>query len=556
MAVFWFLAALMIVVALAFILVPLLRPRAASGPSLLEANLEVLRGQRREIEADVANGLLPADAREEALAELVERAQGDLQAAAPVKPAAAAAKRPWLTAAIAAVAVPFLAFGLYLAVGTPDAADAEKVGHEGSPMNEKQIVAMVESLAKKVRERPDDAQGWALLARSMAALGRFPEATEAYEHLMKLAPDDPQVLADYADALGMAQGRSLAGRPYDLVKQALRIDPKQPKALALAGTAALDAGDFKDSIGYWQTLASEVAPGSEDQTRIEAIIEEVRQRASAAGRPLPASETRVAKAAAPGASVSGSVSVAPRLASRVDAGATLFVFARAENGPRIPLAVLRSTAGALPLEFTLDDSQAMSPATKLSAAKAVRIEGLVSRSGNAMPQSGDLIGRSAVVKPGARGVKVVIDTVVDAASAAQANAAPPAAVAAPAAAASAAAAPASGSVTGSVSVSPQVASKVDGKATVFVFARAENGPRVPLAVVRAPARELPLHFTLDDSQAMTPDLKLSSAEAVRIEARVSRSGNAMPQPGDLVGSSGVVKPGARDVNIVVDRVVP
>ena len=548
MVVFWLVAALMTLVALAFILVPLLRPRAPAGPSVVEANLEVLRGQRREIESDVANGVLPADARDEALAELVERAQDDLQPAS--QPSAAPAKRPWAAAAVAAVAVPALAFGMYLVVGNPDAADAAKVGHEGGQMTQTQILAMVDNLARKVRERPDDVQGWALLGRSMAALGRYPEAVEAYEHLAKIAPGDPQVLSDYADALGMMQGRSLAGRPYELVKQALEIDPRFPKALALAGTAALDAGDFKGALGYWETLAADLPAGSEDRSRIDAIITEVRERASAAGQPLPASAPQVAQAAAPGASVTGSVSIAPRLAAQVDPAATLFVFARADNGPRIPLAVVRASASRLPMEFTLDDSQAMAPNMKLSGAKAVRIEARISRSGNATPQAGDLSGTSAVVKPGARGVKVVIDSVVGSTPAAGAANAASAAATAPAAASEAAA------VTGSVSVAPQVASKVDGAATLFVFARAANGPRVPLAVVRASASKLPMNFTLDDSQAMAPDMKLSRADAVRIEARISRSGNAMPQPGDLVGTSGVVKPGAHGVNIVVDRVLP
>ncbi|HEX3099222.1 MAG TPA: c-type cytochrome biogenesis protein CcmI [Usitatibacter sp.] len=541
MVVFWSLAALMVLAALAFILVPLLRARPSDAPTVVEANLEVLRGQRREIEADVANGVLPADAKDEALAELVDRAQGDLAAPAD---APAAPRRPWLAAAVASIAVPAIAFGMYLAVGTPDAADSAKVGHEGAPMNRQQIVAMVDNLSKKVHERPDDVQGWALLARSMAALGRFPEATEAYEHLMKLTPDDPQVLADYADALGMAQGRSLAGRPTELVRKALAMDPHQPKALALAGTAALDTGDFRQALRYWETLAGDLPAGSEDRTRVEAIIGEVRERATDAGKPLPAAATAsVSAPPAPGASVTGSVSLAPALAGRLDRAATLFVFARAENGSRIPLAVVKAPA-ALPMEFTLDDSQAMAPSMKLSGAKAVRIEARVSRSGNALPQPGDLTGTSGVVKPGARGVKVVIDSVVGGASATAAPAAPASATADP------------GAVTGSVTVAPQVASKVDGAATLFVFARAENGPRMPLAIVRAAARELPLHFKLDDSQAMAPTMKLSGAPAVRIEARISRSGNATPQSGDLVGTSGVVKPGARDVNVVVDKVVP
>jgi cytochrome c-type biogenesis protein CcmH len=412
MLVFWSLAALMVLAALAFILVPLLRARPSAAPSVVEANLEVLRGQRREIEADVANGVLPADAKEEALAELVDRAQGDL--AAP-SDAPRTARRPWIAAAVASVAVPAIAFGMYLAVGTPDAADSRKVGHEGAPMNQQQIVAMVDSLAKKVRERPDDAQGWALLARSQAALGRFPEAIEAYEHLLKLAPDEPQVLADYADALGMAQGRTLTGRPTELVKKALALDPHQPKALALAGTAALDIGDFRQALGYWETLAGDLPPGSEDRSRVEALIGEVRERATAAGKALPAAATAAASAppaAGDGGAVTGSVTVAPQVASKVDGGATLFVFARAENGPRMPLAIVRATARELPLHFKLDDSQAMTPAMKLSGAQAVRIEARISRSGNATPQSGDLVGTSAVVKPGTRDVSVVLDKVV------------------------------------------------------------------------------------------------------------------------------------------------
>jgi len=411
MVVFWSLAALMVLAALAFVLVPLLRARPSAAPTVVEANLEVLRGQRREIEADVANGILPADAKDEALAELVDRAQGDL--APPAETPPVAARRPWIAAAVASVAVPAIAFGLYLAVGTPGAADSARVGHEGAPMSPQQIVAMVENLSKKVHERPDDVQGWALLARSMAALGHFPQASEAYEHLMKLTPDDPQVLADYADTLGMAQGRSLAGRPMELVAKALAMDPHQPKALALAGTAALDTGDFRQALGYWETLAGDLPAGSEDRTRVEAIIGEVRERATAAGKPLPAAATAAAPApSAAGASVTGSVSVAPALAGGVDRAATLFVFARAENGPRIPLAVVKAPAAALPMEFTLDDSQAMAPNLKLSGAKAVRIEARISRSGNAMPQSGDLVGTSGVVKPGTRGVRVVVDKVV------------------------------------------------------------------------------------------------------------------------------------------------
>jgi cytochrome c-type biogenesis protein CcmH len=112
------------------------------------------------------------------------------------------------------------------------------------------------------------------------------------------------------------------------------------------------------------------------------------------------------------------------------------------------------------------------------------------------------------------------------------------------------------SVSGVVSVSPQVAARIAATDTIFVFARAEGGPRAPLAVLRGSARQLPLAFALDDTMAMSPQWNLSRASDVRIEARVSKSGNAAPQPGDVVGTSAVVKPGARDVRIVIDKVLP
>jgi cytochrome c-type biogenesis protein CcmH len=248
----------------------------------------------------------------------------------------------------------------------------------------------------------------------MAALGRFQESADAYEHLAKLVPNDPQILADWADALGMAQGRTLRGRPRELAMKALEADPNHQKALALAATAAMDAGEFAASLGYWQRIAVQLPPGSEDAAKLESILAEVRGRAAAAGKPV-AAPTAVAKAPAAAAqpkSVSGSVALDSALTAKVTGGETLFVFARAEGGPRMPLAILRSSAKQLPLQFALDDTMAMSPASTISSAAAVRIEARISRSGNATPQPGDLVGVSEVVKPGARGVKIVVDRVL------------------------------------------------------------------------------------------------------------------------------------------------
>jgi cytochrome c-type biogenesis protein CcmH len=291
-------------------------------------------------------------------------------------------------------------------------------------LEDHQIVEMVDSLAAKMKERPDDATGWSLLARSLSSLGRFKESAEAYEKLAKLTPGDPQVLADYADILAMAQGKRLAGKPEALIRQALEIDPKHPKALALAASAAADAGDLPASLQYWQRLADSLPPDSEDGREVAQIIAQLRQQAEGTGVKLPPPQAPAATAAAPKPapaaaasaapiqSVSGSVAIAPAIAGKLSGAETVFILARAEGGPRTPLAVIRAVARELPMKFALDDSQAMAPGVNISSASAVRIEARVSRTGNVIPQSGDLVGTSAPVKPGARDVKIVVDKVV------------------------------------------------------------------------------------------------------------------------------------------------
>ena len=416
MAVFWTLAGLMTAVALAFVLVPLLRARPPAGPSAMEANLEALRGQRRELEADIAAGVVAAEAREQVLDELLHRADADLAATPP--PVVPDRGKPWVAVAAAALGIPALAFGLYLAIGTPLAMDPRAAASTagGETMDQKSVEDLVAKLAVKVRERPDDARGWSLLARSTAALGRFEESAKAYEHLATLVPNDAQVLADYADSLGMAQGEKLAGKPFELVKKALEIDPTNKKALALAATASMELGRNAESISYWERLAAALPPGSDDEKEVQEVLGELRRKTvgapSLAAAPKTAAPPKAAAPAAAGKSVSGVVTVAPEVASRIQAGDTLFVFARAEGGPRAPLAVLRGSAKELPLRFALDDSMAMSPQWSLSGASDVRIEARVSKSGNAMPQPGDVIGSSSVVKPGARDVRIVLDKVL------------------------------------------------------------------------------------------------------------------------------------------------
>jgi cytochrome c-type biogenesis protein CcmH len=407
MILFWVLGAALAALVLALVLRPLLaaRPGAAAQVSRKAANLAVYRDQLRELEAELAAGkIAPAD-HQRAKEELQARMLEDVDAATAHE---AAPRRAGRGAALAVgVAVPVCAFAVYLFVGSPDAV----VPREGpGAMSEVQIEAMVERLAAKMRENPDDVEGWKMLGRSYAVLGRFADAVGAYAKAAERAPRDAELLADFADALAMVHGQKLQGEPEKLVLRALEIDPKNLKALALAGTAAFHRGDFKQAADYWERMLPLVPPDSEDARGIRENIAEARSRA---GAPVARSEAPTAKpSAVPHPGIRGTVRLAQKLRDQLSPGDTLFVYARAAEGPQVPLAVLRRKAGELPLEFALNDAMAMAPGMNVSAFSRVIITARVSRSGNAKPEPGDLQGASKPVANDAKGVVVEINQVV------------------------------------------------------------------------------------------------------------------------------------------------
>ena len=397
---FWVIAALLAVGALAFVLPPLLGRRRAGGVTADETNVALYRDQLKELDADLAAGTLNAVRHEEARHEIERRLLEDVRAAA--VPAAAVSGRK---AAIAVgVAVPLAAILLYLAVGTPQALAPGAAGGDAPTITRQQIEGMVERLAARMKETPDDVKGWVMLGRSYAVLDRYPESVAAYANAVKRSPPDAQLLADYADALAMSRGRNLRGEPERLIAQALKVDPKNVKALLLAGTAALEQKNFKGAIAYWERILKIVPPDSDIADAVRDGIADARALAGAPKAPPP----RTAIKSAP-AGVGGTVRLAPALAAKAAPADTVFIFARPVDGPRMPLAVVRKQVRDLPAAFTLDDSMAMTPAAKLSNHAQVVIGARISKSGNPVAQPGDLEGFSAPAKIGSAGVAVTID---------------------------------------------------------------------------------------------------------------------------------------------------
>lgn len=419
MIAFWIVAVLLVAGALLFILTPLLRKEEVAHPHALrdEVNLMVLRDQLQELDADMAAGTIDAAAYESSRRELERRVAEDVQ---PGTALATTVPRKNAVGLLVGLSLPVVAVSLYFLLGNPGGLDPaqtaapKEAAHE---VTEEQIQAMVTGLAQRLKDSPDDVQGWSMLARSYNALGRFGEASDAYARLVRLVPGNADMLADYADTLAMSLNKSLQGEPEKLITRALEADPKNIKALALSGSAAFERRDYPIAITQWKKILAIVPADSDLARSTNDSIGEAQKLAT--GKPAavptsvaaaPSAATTPAGPTAAAAEVSGTVELDAALRSQVADTDTVFIFARAAQGPKFPLAVLRKQVKDLPAAFVLDDSMSMIADAKLSSFPMVVVGARVSKSGSATPNPGDLEGLTEPVRPGAKNLKIKIST--------------------------------------------------------------------------------------------------------------------------------------------------
>jgi len=372
-------AAGMLLVALAFVVVPILRARRGGMTAIADR-------QRKAFDDALAAGVIDTSEHAAKLARL----------ATETPPPAGSPRLAFVSLLLIVLLLPPAAIGLYARLGEPRALDPAAV-KPPAEVSAADVDKAIAALTARLRQNPDDVQGWLILGRAYKALERFAEAHDALRQAHERAPDDLEASVEYAETLALAsEGRRIDGEPRRLLEAVLKSDPKQQRALWLLGIGDYQEGRYAEAVARWETLRALLPPGSDVARSLGQQIADARRHA---GLPAAADTTPPAAATEPatGGSVPANdvkltvqVTLDPQLKDRVQDSDTLFVFARGASGPPMPLAIQRLTAKDLPATVVLGDAQGMLPNLKLSQFPRVVVGARLSHSGNALATSGDL----------------------------------------------------------------------------------------------------------------------------------------------------------------------
>jgi len=444
MTLFWLSAAALIGLALLFVVPPLLsqRDHGRDDPDRDELALALFQRQLQELDADLAASALDQQQYQAARQDLERELLHDLKGT-PTEPAPAAGSGLW-TAVLFAVLLPTVAVFLYLYLGNSDliprlaaAATARPqapTAHQGPQGEIPSLEAMVQRLADRLERHLDDLSGWMMLGHTYFVMGRPQRALQALERAYDLAPDNPDVLVAYAEAIAANHDSVLTGRPAELIRAALKIDPGHTGARWLEGLVSFQANHYDQAIRQWEALLAHFNPERTEAKELRRYIAQAHNRAGPKSKQAPeqvpaATETAdtaqgilhpgtadVAKPKPPTAprptvatiGIKVAVSLAESLWPQANINDSLFVYAKAATGPPMPLAVHRGHVRDLPLTVTLHNGMAVVPTIQLSEFDQVTVGARISKSGQATPGSGDLEGEVSMVKPGQASIVEVV----------------------------------------------------------------------------------------------------------------------------------------------------
>jgi len=384
-----------------------------------KANAAVYRDQLAELDREYVMGNLNYEELKAARDELSERLLADVAGLdETVQPAAPTStvvwQKPWLSIAVLVFVVPVSSMLMYSVLGEPAALDpmALKQGVDSSAeVTPEKLTEMATALTRRLQDEPNSMEGWVMLGRVQRARGHFEESAEAFAKALALSRDD-NLSIERAEVLAQKNGGSFAGEPWSIIQRVLTADPHHLNALFLAGSASYAEMNFTTALRYWERAREVVPADSPDAPELDRAIAEARNKLG-----LPAIPPRAAEAAAnlqasqatlAATSISGRVTLVKELKGLVAPTDTVFVYATPVTGSRMPVAIVRTTADKLPLDFVLDDSTAMNPSVKLSSMDEVTVRVRISKSGQAAAQPGDYGVSLTPVKPGSKGLNLMV----------------------------------------------------------------------------------------------------------------------------------------------------
>ncbi len=541
--IFGALAVLLILLALAFLVVPLLRePKEDETVDREQQNIAIARDKKALLEQQLEDGVMTREEYDEAMKDLEASLAIDLERQQRLQQNRLAGK--W-AAIVFLLLVPALSVFLYLELGdyrvieNPQLAMARAETASDPSRPPLSMDQMIEKVKTHLKENPDDARGWFVLGRALMSVQQYGDALAAYQRSYDLAPEEPAVALALADALAMTQNGSMKGEPEQLVAKVLQQSPNDPTALWLGGLADEQAGRYRDAYDKWNRLLPMLQDDPDSVSEVRSLIASLRQKDPSLPEPVQT------LAATSGATVELQVDLDPSLADRAKPDDQVFIYAKAASGPPMPLAAKKLTVADLPVRVTLSDADAMLPQMKLSSFDRIVVGARISKTGNPIAADGDLYAESAPFQRDARQgpVRLSIDRIKGEDAPAQARG-------------QTTSAPPADGIRLQVDLDASMLDKAQPSDTVFIYAKAASGPPMPLAAKKLTVADLPVEVTLSDADAMLPQMKLSSFDRIIVGARVSRSGNPMPSPGDLYAEAGPLnRAGSPDpVRLIIDTV--
>jgi cytochrome c-type biogenesis protein CcmH len=388
---FFIIVSCLVLSAFAFILPTLWRKHPVTGSDLPvdqdQRNIIIARQRLTELKEQKLSGVLSQLQYDEQFAELEQALSDDLDIKSHV--IVSKSQGRWMVYVLA-LAIPLLAGSLYFTLGNVQAISHSAEMAKANPQvpSAADINKMVAGLAERLKSNPDDSKGWLMLGRSYTQLEQFPKAVDAYANAYRILGDQVEVMLQYAEAIAFANDKNLNGRPSELINKALSIEPENMNALWLGGMMKAQQNDRQGAITLWRKLEALLPPGAEEAKKeIQVVIANMENPAAGASQITATESTKTA-----GVSIDIEVNLAPELQKSVNPGDTVFIYAQALSGPKMPLAIVRKQVSDLPITVNLNDSMAMMPEMKLSKFESVKLLARISKSGNAMTQAGDLIG--------------------------------------------------------------------------------------------------------------------------------------------------------------------